>query len=251
VTLSQFLDEVEYSECSLVVVNRTEPDPFRQMLENLFVDQSIEVSEDVDEDLDENTVVLVEDGEVVARSPLAVLNDAILLVNSDLYSTGTLDLTDTTVPAVIDGLTDSRFRLRGFPKSNSEKLLLILISRHIERLAYETGGGTLRSSFQQLSRITDERGTRQVYQKVAGTTVDVHVYGQPDWTPTPDFPVTAHSGYKEDFRTSWFVVYTPEDASAEQAALLAIETEPQVWEGFWTYDPTLVSKLSEYIRRTL
>jgi hypothetical protein len=221
------------------------------MLEDLFADQSIEVAEGVDRDFDENTIVLVEDGEIVAQSPLAALNDAILLVNSDLYSTGTVDLTDTTVPSVIDGLTDSLFRLRGFPQSNSEKLLLILISRHIERLAYETGGGTLRSSFQQLSRITDERGTKQVYQKVASTTVDVHVYGQPDWTPTPDFPVTAHGGYKEDFRTSWFVIYTPEDASAEQAALLAIETEPQVWDGFWTYDPTLVSKLSEHIRRTL
>lgn len=193
VSLYRFVEESEKPECSLVLVNRTEPEPFRKMLNNLFEGQSIDVSEGIDEELEENTVVLVEDGRVVSQSPLAEISDSILMVNSDLYSTGTVGLEETTVPAVIDGLAGSQFRLRGYPESNSEKLLLILISRHIERVAYNTGEGTLRSSFQKLSRIVDERGTREVYEQIADSPVDVHVYGQPDWMPTPEFQVTAHS----------------------------------------------------------
>jgi riboflavin biosynthesis pyrimidine reductase len=52
------------------------------------------------------------------------------------------------MPDVLDGLTETPFTLRGYPESNSEKLLLILVSRQIERLAWEGGSGTLRSSFQ-------------------------------------------------------------------------------------------------------
>lgn len=50
------------------------------------------------------------------------------------------------LPEVIRTLTDTTFHVRGFPESNSEKLPLILISRHIERLSYEYGG-THRASF--------------------------------------------------------------------------------------------------------
>ena len=251
--LDRFLNLPEGPSRSLVVANRTEPEPFQRMLEELFTDQAITVSESVEAEYDENTVLLVEDGAVVATSPLQALSDAILMVNSDLFITGARTLDATTVPDVIDGLTDVPFTLRGYPESDSEKLLLILISRHIERLAYEEGTGRLRSSFQRLSRIDDERGTREVYEAVAETDVDVHVYGRPDWTPPEEFDVTIHGGYKRDFRRSWFVIYNPPAESTESsgAALLAIETEDGVWEGFWTYDQSIVDDLTADIRKNL
>lgn len=236
------------------MANRTEPEPFQRMLENLFEEQDITVEEQQLSQYDENTVLLLEDGEIIASSSLRELQDAILMVNSDLFITGTRKLEETTVPAVIDGLSDHRFALRGYPESDTEKLLLILISRHIERLAFEYGEGTLRSSFQQLSRIEDERGTHQVYQKLTDTDVDVHIYGQPNWRPSPDFPVTIHGGYKRDFRESWFVVYTPpEDRGDEfdKAALVAIEDEPRRWDGFFTYQPDLVDDVARHIRQNL
>lgn len=247
--LDRFLDAPEQPQRQLVVVNRTAPEPFQRMLESLFEDQEITVDDTVEQGYEENTVLLVEDGTVVATSPLSALQDAILMINSDLFITGTRDMEATEVPDVIDGLTEVPFRLRDYPASNKEKLLLILISRHIERLAYEHGEGTLRSSFQQLSRIEDERGTRQAYERVAETDVDVHVYGQPDWTPTKEFPVTTHGGYKWDFRHSWFVLFNPPAGAG--AALLAIETEPGEWEGFWTYEQSLIDDLAAHIRREL
>lgn len=250
--LDRFLTVPDGPERSLVVANRTEPEPFQRMLENLFADQQIRVGETADADYDENTVLLLEDGEVVASSPLQALSDAILMVNSDLFVTGTRSLDATTVPDVLDGLTDVRFTLQGYPESDTEKLLLILISRHIERRAYEAGEGRLRSSFQRLSRIEDERGTWEVYNTVADTDVDVHVYGKPDWMPTRDVGVTIHGGYKRDFDRSWFVIYNPPAQSeADGAALLAIESDDGVWEGFWSYDQSVVDDLTAYIRTNL
>jgi len=250
-SLERFIDEVDGAERSLVVLNRTSPEPFQRMVEGLFEGQPVTVAEGVDAAADEDTVALIEEGDVVATSPLEALSDAILMVNSDLYSTGTVGLAETDVPDVIDGLADVPFTLRGYPESNSEKLILILISRHIERLAFEDGDGTLRSSFQRLSRIEDEKGTRRVYETVAETDVDVHVYGRPDWTPPREFRVTMHGGYKEEFRTSWFVVHTPPAGDGQPAALVAIAQDGNTWDGFWTYRPSLVADVADYIERNL
>ena len=56
------------------------------------------------------------------------------MVNSDLFTTGTRSLERTDVPDVLDGLAGTRFLLRGYPASDTGKLLLILISRYIEKL---------------------------------------------------------------------------------------------------------------------
>lgn len=250
--LDAFLDGVEAPDRTIAVLNRTEPEPLQTMLEDLFDGQEVSVSEGLNDEYDPNTVVMLEEGEVVASSPLQELQEAILMVNSDLFVTGTRSLERTEIPDVLDSLAGTRFTMRGYPESNSEKLLLILVSRYIERRAFETKGGTLRSSFQWLSRLDDERGTRRAYERVADTPVDVHVYGRPDWYPPPEFPVVVHGGYTEDFRTSWFVIHTPpEDADRDPAALLAIERSPGTWDGFWTYDDSFVDELTAYIRTNL
>jgi hypothetical protein len=252
-SLERFLSVPESTDRELVVANRTQPEPFQRMVENLFAEQNVAVGETTHGEYPENTVLLLEDGQVIAQSPLAGLRDAILMVNSDLYVTGTRSLDKTTVPDVIDELTDVRFSLRGYPKSNTEKLLLILISRQIERRAYEAGAGTLRASFQYLSRIKDEQGTRRAYRKVSSTDVDVHVYGKPDWRPTSELDVTMHGGRKDDFECSWFVLYRPppDRTSERSAALLAIERGDAKWEGFWTYDRAVIEELAAYIRANL
>jgi hypothetical protein len=254
VPLDIFFDRATGSGRSLVVVNRTAPDPLQRILEDLFAGQDVTVEEDMREAYDEDTVLLVEDGEVVASSPLGALEDAILLVNSDLFRTSARGLEETTLPAVMDGLTDHLFTLRGYPESNKEKLLLIVVSRRIEQLAHNYGEGTLRTSFQRLSRLEDERGTREVYDAVAETDVDVHIYGRPDWIPSPNFPVTMHGGYKEDFRTSWFVLYDPPPEKVgeyDSAVLVAVEREPGTWEAFWTYRRAVVADVAEYIQANL
>ncbi|WP_144799295.1 hypothetical protein [Halorubrum depositum] len=318
-TLERLLDRFDGVERSIVVVNRTDPDPVVNMLADTFGEGAVDVTDgslvgdggarservgvaggaglsaerltmrsadagaapviDVDalrrndavpfdgddpEDV-ENLALLVEGDEVVAGSTLGELGDAVLFVNSDLYITGTRTLTDVDLPAVIRGLDDTTFTLRGYPESNRQKLLLITISRFIERAAWVAGDGTLRSSFQRLSRIDDEVGTREVYESVAGTGVDTHLYGVPDDLPR-GLDAVVHGGDSRDFTRSWFVVYRPPEGphSVDDVAgpdlergveggvgLLAVETEPRVWRGMWTFDEARVRAMNRYIERNL
>ena len=321
-TLEQFLDRFDGPERSVVVVNRTDPDPVLNMLVDTFGDDVVRVVDGsvsagdrrvtdgagtegrggltarelaatgvVDGDgepvpsLDvevlrrhddvpfdggepddiENLVLLMEDDEVVAGSTLGELGDAVLFVNSDLYVTGSRPLADVDLPSVISGLNDATFTLRGYPESNRQKLLLITISRFIERAAWMAGDGTLRSSFQRLSRIDDEVGTRNVYERVTGTDVDTHLYGVPDELPA-DLDAVIHAGNDPDFTDSWFVVFRPPEGPhpAESdpetdlkrgveggVGLLAVETESRVWRGLWTFDAERLSRVNRYIERNL
>jgi len=263
VSLDRFLDDIESRPLSLVVINRSAPAQIQTMLEEAFVGQTVTVEERALPEEDDDVVVLVEetDGTVepLATSPLSALQETILLVNSDLYRTGTRGIEEFELPDVLARLDEVRFSLRGYPESDYEKLLLIVISRYVERHAWEAGRGTLRTSFQRLSRIEDERGTRDVYEKLAAETdVQTHVYGMPDWTPSPEFEVITHGGYTDDFRDSWFVVYTPPaDATVEgrhgesHVALLAIETSPREWDAFWTFEPDQVEAIEGYISENL
>ena len=322
-TLEQLLDGFDGVERSIVVVNRTDPDPVLNMLDDTFGEDTVAVTDgdlagDGGTDADpqasgdadarggagfasdqltrspgatdepvidadalrrndavpfdgddpeavEDLVLLVEGDEVVAGSTLGELGDAVLLVNSDLYITGSRTLADLELPSVITGLDDTQFTLRGYPESNRQKLLLITVSRFIERVAWTAGGGTLRSSFQRLSRIDDEIGTRRVYERVADAGVDTHLYGVPDELPR-DLDAVVHGGDSHDFTHSWFVVYRPPggpkpvtDAAGTDlergvdggVGLLAVETEPRVWRGMWTFDTERVREMNRYIERNL
>ncbi|MFA9518213.1 DICT sensory domain-containing protein [Halopenitus sp. H-Gu1] len=267
-SLRAFLDRLHDPERSLVVLDRSSPEATWGLLEDLLANQPISVTESIDlndesaddepenneleiDEPEDDVVLLLEDDRVLARSTMDELLSSILLINSDLYMTGSRSLSEIDLPEVIERLDDIPFRLRGYPDSNKEKLLLITVSRMIERTAAETGSGTLRSSFQRLSRIEDERGTRDVYETVSHSGADVHVYGIPDWDPSPEMPVTVHGGTTEEYRRSWFVVFTPEDPGADHVGLLALEDDRNVWDGFWTYRADLVRELDAYIETAL
>ena len=250
-TLRRFLDHVDNPDRSLVVINRQAPEPIQRTLEKMFDGQPVSIEEvDIPTEGDDQ-VLVVEDETVIARSPLRELQDAILTVNSDLFITGTRQLEAVELPDALKELDELPFFLRGYPEAHSEKLLLILVSRYIERIAWEHQSGTLRTSFQSLDRIEDEIGTNQVYRRLDASPVDVHVYGTPGWEPPPESTITIHAGYEQDFVESWFVVYVPPEDEDGHVALLALEDGPNEWSGFWTYRPDKVAALEEYITRRL
>ncbi|MXV61205.1 histidine kinase [Natronorubrum sp. JWXQ-INN-674] len=260
-TLRPFIDETDTPERSIAVVGDA-PGPLETMLEETFETQSIDVRSDADTAIaaeltdtlesDDDTAVLLEDGTPVATSPMAELYETILAINSDLFVTGARGLGEIELPDVLAGLEDSRLQLRGYPLAHKEKLLLILLSRRIEQLAWNNGGGTLRSSFQRLSRIDDEVGTRAVYDELTATDVDVHVYGVDDGATPIDLDVTVHSGTTPTYRNAWFVVHRPKDPdSTRGSALVCLETEPRVWDGFWTDDLERVAAIDDAIDRDL
>lgn len=247
-TLASFIDEVPGSETSLVVVNRTGPKPLVSLLEEAFDTQTVTVAERQFPEGTEDVVLLVRDGEVAATTSMRRLQDAFLLVNADRYRTGAHGLRESDMPAVLTGLDEIEFHVRGFPESNKEKLLLVLVSRFIEGRALRAGDGRFDVSFQRLSRLDDEYGTRTVYDWLGDTDVDVHVYGVRD-EPVPDeLDVTVHAGSHEEYRRSWFVVFRPPAGEDGHIALVAIETADNVWRATWTYDPDRVIRVGEYVQ---
>ncbi|QCC59752.1 histidine kinase [Natrinema thermotolerans] len=266
-TLRSFIDDVGSPDRTIAIVADGSTGPLAEMLSDAFAGQPIAVERaeagaigsDPDPEIDDalategDTAVLLEDGQPVAASPMRTLYDAILAINSDLFVTGARGMGEIAFPDVLAGLEGTRLRLRGYPLAHKEKLLLIVVSRYIEQRAWAAGSGTLRSAFQQLSRIDDEIGTYETYAELAETDVDVHVYGVDDGCP-PELDATVHTGTGPEYRDGWFVVFDPDDRRAPDAvgtALVCLETEPRVWDGFWTTDPDRVTRIADYIAREL
>lgn len=247
-----FIEDASGEAKSLVVVNRTRPEPVQGMVEDLFTEQPIEVEELITDEKAEDEVVLADDSGAIARSALAELEDTLLFVNSDIYITGTVGLESFELPDVIAAMDETPFTVRGYPTDLKEKFLLTVISRMVEHTAWQAGDGRIRASFQRLSRIEDERGTQDVYEKLTDTDLDVHVYGVPDAVPSLPDGMVAHAGTTKPFRKVWFVVYVPEHEEEEHVALLAVEgAESEHWQGFFTYRRDLVTDIERHIERTM
>lgn len=247
-SIGQFVDD-NGGERSLAVVDGGGPEPIRRSLERLFEEQSVRVGETLPEgENDEDLVVLLDGGEVVATDPLSSVYQSVLGVNTDIYTTGSRRLEDAALPSVLSELAGTTFTVREYPASDREKLLLVAVSRAIERRAFVEAAGKIRSSFQRLSRVEDERGTKRVYERLVDRGLDVHLYGRPDWTPGSEFGVTIHGGHTSDFTDSWFVVYDGEESSA---ALVALKRGRSHWDGRWTFDSEEVRAVAEYIEREL
>lgn len=126
-------------------------------------------------------------------------------------------------------------------ESGAPEQTLVVVSRFIERRALGAGDGVLRSTFQRLSRLGRESGTRAVYQRLAQTDLSVHVYGRDDWDVPETLTVETHTGYP------WCVVFRPPADSDPHAALLALETGSNEWVGTWTYDAGRVRRIERVL----
>lgn len=219
--------------------------PIREALTGIFDTEQVSVTEAPADQTAE--VAAVRDGEVVATSPAESLMESLLLINSDTYITGSRALDEVVFPDVLQALHDIPFRLRGYPESNSEKLLLIVISRAIERRAIEAGAGTLRVGFQRLSRLVDESGTHRVYERLANTDLAIHAYGVGDTTLPAELDITTHTGTSRFHRTAWFVVLEPPTPDGDRVGLYALERDENDWEGVWSVRSNCIDAMLEVI----
>jgi hypothetical protein len=125
--------------------------------------------------------------------------------------------------------------------------LLTEMSHHIEELALERDAGTLWTGMQELSRLGEPQ-TYAIYERLADSDVESHVFGRSgDSDPDPGPGVETHGLETTEILESWFVVYRDEAVSA---ALVAVETEPGTFRGFWTFESEVADRVGEYVRRT-
>ncbi|SFC54771.1 hypothetical protein SAMN05444422_11052 [Halobiforma haloterrestris] len=261
-TLRSFIESAGSPDHAIAIVGDGSADPLTGMLAETFDESAIAVEPGSESDLldpetiddtDADVAVLLEDGSPVAASPMPELYESILAINSDLFVTGARGLEEVELPDLLANLDETRLRLRGYPLAHKEKLLLIVISRYVERQAWAAAGGTLRSSFQTLARLNDEVGTRKVYERLEDAPVEVHVYGVADGR-RPDLDVAVHTGEDPEYRKGWFVVHRPADPTAPDAtpaALVCYEAEPRIWDGFWTFDRERVAAIDDYVATEL
>lgn len=247
--LRDFVDEFATGgrEVSLSIVNSEQPPMIARMLDSLFADHSISVSETTRVLSESDVVQLRRDGSVVAESPFADVRDSVLAVNSDVYITGSRSLSEVRTPEVVHALEGTRFTVRGYPAGGKGKLLLIEISRHIESMALRHGEGELHTGFQRLSRIVDEHGTERAYQRLSETDLDVHVYGlgNPRRVSIPS--LTVHNEDVPEIRNGWFVVFVPPaDSDADGAALVAV-TDDDEWDGVWRLDTDAARRVRRHL----
>ncbi|WP_136689891.1 DICT sensory domain-containing protein [Halorhabdus amylolytica] len=245
--ITEFIDVVDDREKTVTVLNRESVDPLYRMLEDMFESDRVAISEAEDPDAPGDVVLLRDETTgSLAVSRMDDVSETLLLVNSDLYVTGTVPIEEVETPEVVAHLADVTFTVE-----DKQKFLLIHISRHIESLALETDSGTLHSSFQRLSRLLDERGTSEAYETLANSGVDTHVYGVDDWEP-PTFVdrLTVHAGETEELRTSWFVVHDGDGEDDRKAALVAEEIGPNEYRGYWTFEARLVDDILDHLRST-
>lgn len=243
--IADIIGDVDSQQRTLTVINREEYDPIMNLLRKLFDTEHVDVRESGVEPAGPANILQLQDehGTAIATSTLDEIRDRLLLVNSDIYITGTTPLDEVETSDVVENLDDTMFTVSG-----KSKFLLIHISRHVERMALDTGSGTLHSGFQYLSRIHDERGTDKAYRQLVDTDVSVHVYGVPDWESQPS-DMHVHTG-TEELEKAWFVVHDGDGRDEQKAALVCLETGPNEYEGFWTFQPPIVDDVLEYLETT-
>jgi hypothetical protein len=246
VSIAQFIDQVGTGGKRLTVYNDDEPPPLVRLLRRVVDAPTVDVREEpvVEEEV-ANTVTLEdEDGVPLGSSSLSDVARSVLMVNSDLYTTGTRPVDAVETPEVLSNLDGTTFTVSG-----KQKMLFIQMSRHIESLAMRHGTGSIHSGFQYLSRLEDERGTRRVYERLAGRAVDVHVYGVRDCSPSVSERAAVHSEPADELRHTWFVVHS-DCPDSEKAALVAEETGDGEWRGCWTFDSDLTDAVTDYVEHT-
>ncbi len=251
-SLAESLDTAPATDKTLLTINRRGPEALQSLLRQAFDAQPITLEERTLPGADDDVVVLISEGRVIATSPMSQLRDTFLLVNTDHYRTSANRIEEGAVPDVLTNLTDVEFTVRGFPVSNKEKLLLVAISRCIEARALAAAEGTYRVGFQSLSRLDDEYGTRTVHELLAETALDMHVYGARTrgQSVADELPVTTHTGDSDELRQSWFVVFEPANGDSEAIALVAIKVGSNEWRSLWTEDTARVRAISEYVAET-
>lgn len=234
---------VEPASPTLAVVNRRAPRQVQEILESLFERQPVRVVERSHSDGPHDVVHLIEHGDIVAVSELDQLSDTVLLVNSDRYTTDEGMGGPLGFPDVLVHLDEVPFTVRGYPSSHREKLLFIAISRMIERRAALAPSGTLRTSFQHVSRLLREPGTRRLYEHLQTRPVELHLYGHGDTVPAA-FADTLVLGDRVPHRRCWTVSFR---AETDAAALFAVEKSDNTWSGYWTFDRDKVGRINSWI----
>jgi hypothetical protein len=239
-TLADFIEETETRDCSLTVVEPGDGDGTKTLdrLERFF-DDAILYQESEPKLLTQFASFLPEKN-LVAVSTLDEFTGEFLLIDSNFEIVGTIPRDRIDTPELL-----VQFEAATFLVAAGNTPILTEISHHIEELALYCDAGTITTGMQELSRLGEPR-TRSIYERLAASDVETHVFGRATGS-SPELGIETHWLDNSEIANSWFVVYESESTSA---ALVATEIEPDTYRGFWTFESELTDRIGEYLRAT-
>lgn len=177
-------------------------------------------------------VAMLHDGETLLAA--GALSDALADVEDPF---GDVDGTRSAVLASLP--TDV------FVANRAGRNRLLRASRTVERLALHHGGGTVHAGFQLFSRLTGDDDTLAVYERLLEEGVTVHLYGELDADLPESLDDAVVRGLPADeVSETWFVAFDGDTDAV--GALVTRELEPGRYDGFWSYDGTVVGHIVDY-----
>jgi DICT domain-containing protein len=234
--LREALDEVRRGEQEVIIRADPSADATTRVadyFEPFNIDIGVEPSEGSDE---RKTVVLREDGSVVATSDLEWIDEYLTCLRMD-------DVAGDHAPPVLNHIDT-----RTFTSMNVRRM--VLASREIETMAHRVGEGTLHSGFQKLSRV---RTQTSIYRKLVDAGLDVHIYGVDDGPDvSPELAsllssTTVRCEPSPELAESWFVLFTSEETTAGMFAVATEPGEKERFDGCWTYREDLIRRMGDHL----
>lgn len=141
-------------------------------------------------------------------------------------------------PDVLNELRDRTF-------SRFDRRRMVMASREIERRAWAVGTGELHVGFQDLSRAAHQA---PVFDRLAGTDMEIHVYGHPDATLLLDVEHHAHSS--PELADVWFLAFDGGGDDDHACAMLGEEVEAGVFDGMFSDRAPIAESMIDYLGRT-
>lgn len=225
-TLQSIVASVEANERILILSTPTDSRGLIEDVREYLDSQNVEVIHEVSGNPEEEGAILKAGQDIVARVSLDAVR---ALIDPQIVRR-----LGESVPyePLLEALSDTTF-------TSYDRRQMLSASREIEDRAWRQGFGNLYAGFQRFSIFEDQR---EVYEQLAESELNVHVFAKPDVSP-PDGQYITHS--PEDFNIDrwWFVVYDGGDRESQASALLAEERSEGEYYGFWTYDPSLVDDI--------
>lgn len=176
-------------------------------------------------------VTIHDDGEFVGALGLADLEE---LLAPPVVRPGSREDASAGYRALFELLENTVF-------SSLDRRQLLGTSREIEDRAFRVGRGTLRASFQSFSAFEAQT---DVYRHLATeTALDIHVYGEDDWTPPDIDGVTYHPSTAETVERFWVVAFDGGGEEMQACALVARQEGDGEYAGVWTYEPDTVEEI--------
>lgn len=186
--------------------------------------------------LDDAGFVIVRDADGAFRGALGLEEFEAILSPTD-HPPWELAETEPDPAQLFDFLEDTLF-------ASATREQLLATSREIEDRAWRVGSGRLYAGFQRPAAL---RAQTRVYERF-GTrdSIDVTVFPAGEWSH-PLEGVSVVTGPGGELGAFWFVVFDGGENEVHCGALVAEERDPGEYAGFWTFEPSIVRELVDYL----